>query len=154
MKRLRAEPGRASARMSRQARHDTGPELALRSELHRHGLRYRTHRRPVHGVRREADVVFSQARVAVFVDGCFWHGCPQHGTQPKRNATFWDEKILLNQVRDAETDSLLRAACWLPIRVWEHELAADAADRIEAIVRERSAGEVDLGGGPQPGFQN
>jgi DNA mismatch endonuclease (patch repair protein) len=123
--------------MSQQARRDTGPELALRAELHRRGLRFRVHVRPLGTLRREADVVFTRARVAIFVDGCFWHGCPIHGTQPKRNSSFWRDKILLNQVRDAETDSRLEEASWVSLRVWEHESISEAADRIESVVRER-----------------
>lgn len=120
--------------MSRQRRRDTEPELALRSELHRRGLRFRVHRRPLSALRREADLVFPRVRVAVFVDGCFWHGCPEHGSLPKRNDSFWRDKILGNQVRDAETDAALSASDWLPIRVWEHESTVDAATRIEEVV--------------------
>src|SRR3954451_8147447 len=107
--------------MSRQRTRDTLPETCLRSELHRRGLRFRVHRRPLPELRREADLVFPRARIAVFVDGCFWHGCPQHATQPKRNDSFWRGKILGNQTRDAETDALLAHAGWISIRVWEHE---------------------------------
>jgi DNA mismatch endonuclease (patch repair protein) len=124
--------------MSRQRRHDTGPEMALRSELHRRGLRFRVHLRPVSGVRREADIVFPGARVAVFVDGCFWHGCPEHRTYPRRNAPFWLEKIEANRRRDIETDTLLSRAGWHSVRVWEHEPARAAADTVEAVVRELS----------------
>ena len=120
--------------MSRQRRHDNGPELALRSELHRRGLRFRVHVRPVPSVRREADIVFRGARVAVFVDGCFWHGCPEHRTHPRRNAAFWFEKIEANRARDNETDALLRDAGWRTVRVWEHEQAGSAAARIAAMV--------------------
>ncbi|MFE7410075.1 very short patch repair endonuclease [Streptomyces laurentii] len=126
-----------SARMSRQASHDTGVEKALRSALHRAGLRYRVHRRPLKGVRREADIVFRPAKVAVFVDGCFWHGCPEHATWPKRNSQFWREKIEKNRARDANTDARLQEAGWLAVRVWEHESAAEAAIRVAAVVSER-----------------
>lgn len=132
-----AVSGEASARMRRQRTHDTRPELELRSELHRRGLRYRLHQRPLPDLRREADVVFRKARIAIFVDGCFWHGCPEHGTLPRRNDSFWQDKILGNQVRDAETDNRLEAAGWLSIRVWEHELPSLAADRIEAALMKR-----------------
>jgi DNA mismatch endonuclease (patch repair protein) len=88
-------------------------------------------------LRREADIVFRRARVAVFVDGCFWHGCPEHATEPKRNASFWADKIDSNRLRDRETDLLLDRAGWLPIRVWEHEAPGEAADRIEIAVRDR-----------------
>jgi DNA mismatch endonuclease (patch repair protein) len=118
-------------------RRDTAPEVALRSELHRLGLRYRVDKSPIRGVRRRADVVFGSARVAVFVDGCFWHGCPVHGTWPKRNATFWRDKIETNRLRDVDTDRRLEEVGWLSIRVWEHEDPAEAAARIAATVRAR-----------------
>lgn len=129
-----------SRRMSGQASKDTRIELRLRQLLHGRGLRYRVHVRPVPRLRRVADVVFSRSQVAVFVDGCFWHGCPVHGTWPKRNAAFWREKIRGNVQRDRATDQTLAEAGWLPVRVWEHENLDAAAERIEALVRGR-AGE-------------
>lgn len=131
------------ARMSAQRVRDTAAETVLRRELHRLGLRYRVHRRPVRGVRREADVVFGPAKVAVFVDGCFWHGCPEHGTWPKRNGEFWRGKIEKNRARDADTDRRLAAEGWLAVRVWEHEDAVTAAARIASVVAARRAGERD-----------
>ncbi|MEV7185605.1 very short patch repair endonuclease [Kitasatospora sp. NPDC093102] len=128
------------ARMSKQRSHDTGIEVTLRRTLHAAGLRYRVHRKPLKGVRREADVLFGPARVAVFVDGCFWHGCPEHATWPKNNAEFWREKIEKNRARDVDTDARLAEAGWLSVRVWEHESAAEAAERIIALVRERRVG--------------
>ncbi|PRY36395.1 very short patch repair endonuclease [Umezawaea tangerina] len=126
------------ARMSKQRSRDTEIEVALRRELHRLGLRYRVHRRPVRAVRREADVVFGPSKVAVFVDGCFWHGCPEHGTWPKRNSEFWRAKIETNRARDANTDLVLADAGWLSVRVWEHEAAEAAAVRVrEAVVSRR-----------------
>src|SRR5690348_16964701 len=99
---------------------DTGPELALRRALHSRGLRYFVNRRPVKTIRRTADIVFPGARVAVFVDGCFWHGCPDHHTAAKANADFWAAKVLGNRARDAETDRLLTDSGWTVLRVWEH----------------------------------
>nr|WP_155073070.1 very short patch repair endonuclease [Streptomyces taklimakanensis] len=131
---------RTRARMSRQRSRDTEVELALRRALHASGLRYRVHRRPVKGVRREADIVFGPARVAVFVDGCFWHGCPQHATWPKNNAEFWRRKIEGNRTRDLDTDARLADAGWAAVRVWEHEDPAEAAARIAALVAERRGG--------------
>ena len=122
------------ARMSKQRSRDTEIEVALRRELHRLGLRYRVHRRPVRAVRREADVVFGPAKVAVFVDGCFWHGCPEHGTWPKRNGEFWRAKIEANRVRDANTDLVLAEEGWLSVRVWEHEPPDAAAARVHDAV--------------------
>lgn len=120
--------------MSRQKARDTGVELALRRALHALGLRYRVHRRPIAAVRREADVVFTRAKVAVFVDGCFWHGCPEHATWPKTNADFWRAKIEGNRRRDRDTDARLRAEGWRVVRVWEHEDPAAAAGRVHAVI--------------------
>ncbi|MEU2061723.1 very short patch repair endonuclease [Streptomyces sp. NPDC013455] len=128
------------ARMSRQKSRNTEVEMALRRALHAAGLRYRVHRRPLKGVRREADVLFGPAKVAVFVDGCFWHGCPQHATWPKNNADFWRTKIEGNRRRDMDTDERLASAGWLAVRVWEHEDPVEAAARVIAFVRARRAG--------------
>ncbi len=133
--RPRASSAEALARMKRQRRQDTGPERALRRELARLGLRYRLHLRVVPGVRRAADVVFPRARVAVFVDGCFWHGCADHGTWPKANSVWWRQKIESNRRRDADTDRRLAEAGWRVVRVWEHEPPAEAAARIAGLVR-------------------
>lgn len=124
------------SRMSSQRRRDTAPEIALRRALHAMGLRYFIHRRPVPSLNRQADIVFPRARVAVFVDGCHWHGCPEHG--PKRHLTngwYWSEKIASNVRRDRDTDQRLEASGWTVIRVWEHEGAAGAAQRIADYLR-------------------
>lgn len=123
----------ALARMTRQRRRDTGPEMAIRRILFGSGLRYRVDA-VLPGMRRRADLLFRSARVAVFVDGCFWHGCPEHGTQPKSNATWWAEKIAANIQRDRDTDRRLAEAGWHVVRVWEHEPAAQAALRIADLV--------------------
>jgi DNA mismatch endonuclease (patch repair protein) len=115
--------------MKRQRRRDTQAEVALRSLLHRDGLRFRVHYR-LPGLRRQADIAFPRARVAVFVDGCFWHGCPEHGTWPKANADWWRAKIEANRRRDAETDRALAEQGWAVIRVWEHEVPEHAAQKI------------------------
>ncbi len=99
---------------------DTGPELALRRALHSRGLRYYVNRRPEKTIRRTADIVFPRARVAVFVDGCFWHGCPEHHTMAKANARFWADKVTRNRARDLETNDLLRGRGWNVLRIWEH----------------------------------
>lgn len=114
---------------------DTGPEIALRSALHRRGLRFRKHASPVADVRCRADIVFPTAQVAVFVDGCFWHGCALHSTQPKSNAAFWRQKIGANIARDRRNDDELREAGWTVVRIWEHEDVSDAAQRIDTLVR-------------------
>ncbi|WP_328408124.1 very short patch repair endonuclease [Nocardia sp. NBC_00403] len=123
-----------SARMARQRRSGTKPELALRRELHRRGLRYFVDRAPLPGQRRRADLVFPRLRVAVYVDGCFWHRCPQHATDPKNNAEWWAQKLLGNVERDRATDSALAAAGWQVIRVWEHEDAVTAANRVQTVI--------------------
>lgn len=125
--------------MSRQKSKDTKIEVALRKTLHASGLRFRVHGRPVKGVRREADIVFGPARVAVFVDGCFWHGCPEHATWPRRNAEFWRAKIEGNRARDRDTDARLAEAGWLAVRVWEHEPPAESAVRVAEVVARRRA---------------
>lgn len=121
---------------------DTKPELALRSAVHALGLRYRVGMRPVPQIRRTADLVFTRAKVAVFLDGCFWHGCPEHHRPAKRNSDFWKSKIMGNVARDAETDARLHEAGWHVIRVWEHEDPCVAAKMIQEIVRgtERATG--------------
>ncbi len=124
-----------SARMSRQRRAGTEPELALRRELHRRGLRYFVDRPPIRGQRRRADVIFPRLRVAVYVDGCFWHSCPEHATYPKNNAEWWAEKLAANVARDRATDAALAAAGWKVIRIWEHEDPVAAADRVAAALR-------------------
>jgi DNA mismatch endonuclease (patch repair protein) len=100
------------------------------------------HRAPLPGIRRQADIVFPRQRLAIFVDGCFWHGCQLHGTEAKANAAFWQQKITRNRERDRETDRSFEGAGWLVVRVWEHEDPVRAAHRIERIVRKR-AGPAD-----------
>lgn len=114
---------------------DTQPELALRRVLHSRGLRYYVSRRPVRTLRRTADIVFPRIKVAVFVDGCFWHGCPEHHTVARTNAEYWADKVERNRSRDKETTELLIAGGWTVIRVWEHEHVTQAADRIELVVK-------------------
>jgi DNA mismatch endonuclease, patch repair protein len=132
-----ASAANVSARMKAQRERDTGVERSLRSVLHARGLRYRLHQRVIPGTRREVDLVFTKARVAVFVDGCFWHACPEHATWPKANAGFWRAKIEENVRRDRDTDERLRSAGWLVLRVWEHEAPDAAAERIAQVVMHR-----------------
>jgi DNA mismatch endonuclease (patch repair protein) len=124
-----------SRRMGKIRRSGTTAELELRRALHARGLRYRVDRPLLADKRRRADIVFGPARVAVFVDGCFWHGCPQHASWPANNADFWREKIETNRRRDADTNIRLEATGWQVVRVWAHEDPLVAADRIEALVR-------------------
>jgi DNA mismatch endonuclease, patch repair protein len=124
-------------RMSRQRREGTAPEVALRHALHRMGLRYRLHRAPLPGLRRKADIVFGPAQVAVFVDGCFWHGCPEHGRRRHDvNNWYWPAKIDRNRRRDADTDRALAGAGWLSVRVWEHEVTGAGAEESAQRIRE------------------
>ena len=126
-----------SARMGRVRSRHTAPEVALRQELHRRGLRYRVDRRPAPGVIGRADVVVGPARVAVYVDGCFWHSCPTHASIPRTNREWWIAKLNRNRERDRETSQALRDEGWEVIRIWEHENPREAADRIERVVRAR-----------------
>ncbi|MDR6978576.1 DNA mismatch endonuclease (patch repair protein) [Streptomyces sp. 3330] len=128
-----------SARMSRQVSKDTAAELSVRRLLHAAGLRYRVEY-PVPGMaRRRIDVAFTSVKVAVLIDGCFWHGCPEHATQPKSNAEWWRQKLDRNMARDMETTEHLMAAGWEVLRFWEHEAPEDVALRIAAAVRHRRA---------------
>lgn len=127
----------ARLRMQRTRRRDTPRELALRRILHRWGLRFRVDAQPLANVRRRADLVFSRAKLAVYVDGCFWHSCPIHGTQPKANKEWWAEKLAQNVRRDRETDASLRSSGWEVVRVWEHEPSETAAARVASAYRSR-----------------
>lgn len=110
---------------------DTAPEKAVRSRLHQAGLRYRVGIAPEPGIRRRADIVFTKARVAVFIDGCFWHGCAEHGRQSfKHNTEYWSQKIAGNVARDRETSALLEAYGWKVLRFWEHE----DPDEVSAVI--------------------
>jgi len=126
----------ATAVMRGNRRRDTLPELKLRREMHRRGLRYRCDypiplpgRRPV-----RPDIVFTRCHVAVFVDGCFWHGCPVHGSVPRSNNAYWRAKLARNRLRDRDVDLALEQAGWTSVRVWEHEDHAIAAERIATLV--------------------
>ncbi|GAA3118982.1 hypothetical protein GCM10010466_07330 [Planomonospora alba] len=121
---------------------DTKPELALRRAVHALGLRYRVAVRPLPGRRRTADLVFPRLRIAVFLDGCFWHGCPEHHSVAKTNSTYWAEKVRVNRERDADTDRLLKEAGWSVIRIWEHEDPTEAAQRVAAAVHTARAAQT------------
>lgn len=126
-----AEVGR---RYAAQRRAGTAPEVALRKSLHSRGLRFRVQLKVSGLPRRTVDVAFPRQRVAVFVDGCFWHGCPEHGTQPRANEDWWRWKIARNQARDRDTTERLQELGWTVIRIWEHELPTAAADAVEAVL--------------------
>lgn len=130
-----------SAQMSRMPRRDSGPELAVRRILHARGLRFRVNHPRLPG---RPDVALTRARIAVFIDGCFWHGCPEHGTLPKNNRDWWRTKLDANLQRDRRKDEELRALGYLALHYWEHESPGDVADDIVARWLER-------GCGPSPG---
>jgi DNA mismatch endonuclease (patch repair protein) len=126
-----------SARMSNTRGRDTAAEMAVRRELHRMGLRYRVNYRPVPGFRRTADIVFTRQRIAVLIDGCFWHACPDHYRPATGSRSrFWADKIEGNQRRDRETSAAFGAAGWIVLRFWEHEDPVTVADRISLSVHE------------------
>jgi DNA mismatch endonuclease (patch repair protein) len=129
----------AAKRLIAQGTRDTTPELALRHELHNAGLRYRLHVQLLPGLRREVDIAFPKARVAVFVDGCFWHGCPEHPRPSRTHSDWWARKIGENRARDEDTDRRLALAGWTVLRVWEHDDVEQAADRVRVLVTARRA---------------
>lgn len=135
--------------MQRQKQRDTHPELALRRELHRRGHRYFVDRAPLPGLRRRADLVFPRLRVVVYMDGCFWHACPEHGTMPKNNRDWWREKLAGNIRRDRDTDDLLAAVGWIVVRIWEHEPVGEAVRRVEDHLSARRPGST-RGDAPSP----
>ena len=124
--------------MSRQRTRDTGPELAVRQRLHALGYRYRVDHRPQPDLRARGDLVFTRARVVVFVDGCFWHRCPRHATSPRHNGAWWRAKLDANVARDRATDRRLADADWRVVRIWEHEDPVIVADLIEREWRSRT----------------
>ncbi|MBX9425022.1 very short patch repair endonuclease [Streptomyces lateritius] len=116
---------------------DTKPEQAIRRLVHAQGLRYRVAAKPLPGLRRTADMVFGPAKVAVFIDGCYWHGCPEHYVPPKTNSGYWSDKVAGNMSRDRDTDRQLAAAGWLVLRFWEHSAADECAAEISKTVTAR-----------------
>lgn len=123
--------------MQVQKTRDTGPELAVRRLLHAAGMRYRVDVAPLRTLRRRADIVFTRAKVAVYIDGCFWHGCPEHGRQPAANPDYWTAKLAGNRKRDRDTDGRLATEGWLVVRAWEHDEPASIAARVRKVVQSR-----------------
>ncbi|WP_434085244.1 very short patch repair endonuclease [Mycolicibacterium goodii] len=124
-----------SRNMSAIRRRDTKPEIALRSQLHRRGLRFRKdHAIRVDGRLIRPDIAFTKRRVAIFIDGCFWHSCPQHGRKPSVNQNYWSPKLERNSKRDAEQTEALQSAGWVVLRYWEHEDLAAVVDSIAAAI--------------------
>lgn len=130
-----ASSERVSRQMSKLGQRDTAPEMAVRSELHRRGLRFRVHTKPEHDFRTKADIVFRPKKVCVYIDGCFWHSCPEHGTIPASNHDFWAKKLTRNSERDLENTRILTERGWRVIRCWEHDDPVVVADLIEAGLR-------------------
>jgi len=126
-------------RMTRTGQRDTPPELALRRALHAQGLRYRVDVRPFPGCRSRPDILFPGAKLAVFVDGCFWHGCPEHATWPKTNASWWKDKIEANRSRDQAARQQMAERGWAVLTVWEHEDVGLAAVKVAGAVAKRKA---------------
>ncbi|MDF1605903.1 very short patch repair endonuclease [Nocardioides sp. YIM 152315] len=134
-----SSPGRRRNMQANRSR-DTAPELAVRKRLHAAGLRYRVATRPVASFRRKADIIFTKSKIAVFVDGCFWHGCPEHGRREwQHNVEYWPDKISKNRARDVDTTNQLTASGWQVLRFWEHEDPdAVAATIVEAVARAKT----------------
>ena len=126
-----------SARFSTLRRAGTKPETLLRQELHRRGRRFRVQYRVDGLARRRVDIAFTRARLIVFVDGCFWHGCPQHARVPKANNEWWQWKLQRNAQRDADTDVQLRRLGWRVLRLWEHVSPSLGADAVELLLDPR-----------------
>jgi DNA mismatch endonuclease (patch repair protein) len=116
---------------------DTKPERLIRKLVHAQGLRYRVAAKPLPDLRRTADLVFRPAKVAVFIDGCYWHGCPEHYVPPKTNPGYWSDKVARNMARDRDTDQRLIEAGWLALHFWEHQNSDTCALKIVDTVRER-----------------
>jgi DNA mismatch endonuclease, patch repair protein len=150
-----------SANMRANRRTDTKPELALRRALHRQGYRFRKDYRLdlADGKRVRPDIAFTARRVAVFVDGCFWHACPEHGSKPAANVWYWEPKLRRNVERDRAADAALAAAGWNVVRVWEHETLDAAVTAVLAVLatssraraRGAAAGDAGPGGGAREG---
>ena len=130
-------PGRRRNMQAIRSR-DTASGLAVRRLLHAHGFRFRVNFPPVKGLRRTADIVFPRQHVAVFIDGCFWHSCPEHGHGVATNSGYWDPKLARNRQRDQETSDMLKANGWLPVRFWAHDDPHDIAGEVERLVRLKS----------------
>ena len=138
-------PGR-SANMRANRRADTKPELALRKALHGRGLRYRKdYRIDLAGARVRPDIAFTARRVAVFVDGCFWHACPEHGTKPAANTWYWEPKLARNVQRDRAADAALAEAGWRVVRVWEHATLDAAVAAVVCAIAEADADTSRIG---------
>jgi len=138
-------PGTAKSMRSNRSR-DTSLELRVRRELHRRGFRYRVDIAPLRGLRSRADIVFTRRRIAVYLDGCFWHGCPTHGVIPIAHSAYWQPKLARNKERDAQATLALQEAGWIVLRFWEHEDTASVAEAISSEVGDRCGSASTVGG--------
>lgn len=127
---------------------DTKPELLIRRALHAQGYRFRVDLRPEASLRTRADIVFTRQRVAVYIDGCFWHGCPVHATTPKAHSDYWTPKLARNIERDARSTTDLTDHGWLVLRFWEHESVADVVAQITSQLPERISTTTAIGARP------
>ena len=134
MPRIPPSSSETSRRMAKVRQSGTDAEMALRREMYRCGLRYRVNFEVLKRPRRVADIVFPSRRIAILVDGCFWHGCPEHATWPKRNQDFWRQKIEANRRRDSDTNVRLRSSGWTVLRFWGHESPSAAARTVSQAV--------------------
>ncbi|MYS47754.1 DNA mismatch endonuclease Vsr [Streptomyces sp. SID5998] len=132
--------------MSRQGSRDTAPEIAVRRLLHASGVRYRVNV-PVPGMpRRTIDIAFGKHKIAIFMDGCFWHGCPEHATHPKANSEWWRKKLDRNMSRDVETTGHLTAEGWTVLRFWEHEAPSKVAQQVCEALEKKKHGHIESTG--------
>ncbi|WP_202909946.1 very short patch repair endonuclease [Mycobacteroides abscessus] len=144
-----------SRRMSNTRGRDTGPEREVRARLHARGFRYRVNVRPVRELRRTADIVFRPTKVAVMIDGCFWHGCPEHYRPATIRSDFWQAKVRENTSRDSQTNLLLAEHGWLVLRYWEHEDPdAVVASIVTAVTTRRASLERGRSSTPPAGSLN
>lgn len=134
-------PGRRRNMQANRSK-DTAPELAVRRLLHAQGLRYRVNTRPLKQVRRTADIVFGPTKTVVFIDGCFWHACPEHYSEPRANTAYWRPKIARNVERDEQINQMLADAGWHVLRFWSHEASVDVAREISKVVGERRGSDI------------
>lgn len=136
---MQSSSSAVSRRMARTRGKDNPRERELRSALHRQGLRFRIHYAAIPGTKRSIDIAFPKWRLAVFCDGCFWHGCPIHATTPKANREWWENKIAANKARDLDTDSRLTNDGWTVLRIWEHVSVDDATSLVRTHLQRLSA---------------
>lgn len=141
MSRIQPSSAEASRRMAKVRQKGTSAEMALRRELYRRGLRYRVDYEVLKKPHRVADVAFPGLKIAIFVDGCFWHGCPVHASWPKQNAEFWRKKIEANRQRDNDTNERLSRMGWKVLRFWQHESPAESAASVARAIRIERLGE-------------